>query len=327
MARLLRRTCFYIVALWVSITLNFLIPHLAPGNPAIALIGRFQGRISPLALHALEIQFGVTNDPLWMQYVQYLGNLFHGNLGLSITYFPTPVATMISQELPWTLILVSISLLLSFVLGTLLGVFIAWNRGSFIDGLLPPVLSFISAIPQFFLALVMLYVLGFMLNWFPLHGGYDASVSPDWSLDFILSAIQHALLPAFTFIIVSLSGWMLGMRNSMVTTLGEDYVIMAEAKGLSERRVMLAYAARNAILPNITGFAIALGSVVTGQLLIEIVFSYPGIGFALLQAVQNSDYALMQGVFLLLTLVILVANFLVDLIYAVLDPRVRITRG
>lgn len=323
MTHLLRRVGFYLIAFWASITLNFLIPHLAPGNPAIALLGRFQGRISPQALHALEIQFGVTNDPLWVQYVQYITNLLHGNLGLSITYFPTPVSTLIAQELPWTLVLVSISLLISFGVGTLLGVFIAWRRGSLADSVLPPMLTFISAIPQFLLALVVLYVLGFSLNLFPLHGGYDLSVTPGWTWDFITSAIQHALLPAITFVTVSLSGWMLGMRNAMMTTLAEDYVVMAEAKGLSQPRVMFAYAARNAILPNVTSFAMALGSVVTGQLLIEIVFSYPGIGFALLQATNNSDYALMQGIFLLLTLVVLGANFLVDLIYVALDPRVR----
>jgi peptide/nickel transport system permease protein len=276
----------------------------------------------------LELQFGISHAPLWQQYLEYLNNLIHGNLGLSITYFPSPVITVIQQELPWTLVLVTVSLLLSFIVGTLLGAVIAWRHGSVLDGTLPPVLSFVAAIPQFLLGLVILYVLGFQLNLFPLHGGYDtSSVTPGWSPDFIASAVQHAILPAATFIIISLSGWMLSMRNTMVTTLTEDYVLMAQAKGLPDRRVMLAYAARNAILPNITGFAIALGSVVGGQVLIEIVFSYPGIGFGLLQAVQNSDYALMQGIFLLIVLAVLIANFLVDLIYVILDPRARQSRG
>lgn len=328
MRSLLRKLGFYILALWAAITLNFFIPRLAPGNPADTLIARFQGRIQPQALHALELQFGISNAPLWQQYLEYLNNLIHGNLGLSITYFPSPVITVIQQELPWTLVLVTISLLIGFVVGTLLGAVIAWKHGSVLDSTLPPALSFVAAIPQFLLGLVILYVFGFQLGLFPLHGGYDTSlVTPGWSPDFIASAVQHAILPAATFIIISLAGWMLSMRNTMVTTLTEDYVLMAQAKGLPDRRVMLAYAARNAILPNITGFAIALGSVVGGQLLIEIVFSYPGIGFGLLQAVQNSDYALMQGIFLLIVLAVLIANFLVDLVYVILDPRARQSRG
>lgn len=327
MRHLLRRLGFYLIALWASLTLNFLIPRLAPGNPALIFVARFQGRIRPEAIHAIELQFGITNDPLWVQYFQYLNNLLHGNLGLSITYFPTPVAEAIGQELPWTLVLVLVSLVLSFALGTLLGIIIAWRRNSFLDSLLPPLMTFISAIPYFCLALILLYIFGFTLNWFPVSGGYDRFISPDWSPDFISSAIQHAILPAITFVVASISGWMLGMRNAMIMTLSEDYVLMAQAKGLATRRVMINYAARNAILPNITGFAIALGQVVAGQLFLEIVFSYPGIGYSLFQAVQNSDYALMQGIFLIITVAVMTANFLVDMVYTVLDPRVRQERG
>ncbi len=294
MHHLLRRIGFYLVALWASITLNFLIPRLVPGNPAQVLIARLQGRIDPRAERAMEVAFGISHASLWRQYVEYLGNLAHGNLGISVTYFPTPVATVIGQRL---------------------------------DALLPPALTFLSAIPYFWLALILLYILGFVLNWFPLSGGYDLSTQPGWSPDFLLSAAQHALLPAFTIVVSSIAGWLLGMRNAMMTTLNEDYVLMAQAKGLSERRVMLAYAARNAILPNITGFALSLGFVVGGALLTEIVFSYPGIGFALLQAVQNSDYALLQGIFLIIAVAVLGANFLADLIYVALDPRVRQERS
>jgi peptide/nickel transport system permease protein len=259
-----------------------------------------------------------------MQYFQYLNNLFHGNMGTSFTYFPTPVSTVLLQELPWTLALVGTSVLISFTLGSLIGVLIAWKRGSFIDGVLPPLLTFFSAIPYFWLALVALYILAYTLNWFPLNGGYDTSATIGWNTDFLLSALKHALLPAFTIVLASIAGWMLGMRNAMITTLTEDYVLLAEAKGLSERRVMFSYAARNAILPNVTGFALSLGFVVGGSLLTEVVFSYPGIGFALLQAAQNSDYPLLQGIFLLIALAVLGANFIADLVYVVLDPRVRV---
>ena len=328
MRHLLRRIGFYLIALWASATLNFLIPRLSPGNPAQTLMARLRGRVSPQAQHALEIAFGINHDPLWSQYLQYLNNLIHGNLGISITYFPTPVITVIGQELPWTLLLVGIALVISFVVGTLLGVVIAWWRGSRLDAVLPPLFTFLSAIPYFWLALILLYFLGYKLNWFPLNGGYDTdTVEPGWSSDFLLSTFQHALLPAFTIIVSSIAGWLLGMRNAMITTLSEDYVLMAEAKGLYQGRIMLTYAARNAILPNITGFALSLGFVVSGALLTEIVFSYPGIGYALLEAVQNLDYALLQGIFLIISVAVLAANFLADLLYVVLDPRVRLGRS
>lgn len=327
MRHLLRRIGFYVVALWAAATLNFLIPRLAPGNPAETLIARLHGKISPRALHALEIAFGVNGDPLWSQYLQYLNNLLHGNLGISITYYPTPVAVVISQEIPWTLMLVGISLVISFVLGTLVGVVVAWRRNSFMDGLLSPLFTFLSAIPYFWLALIMLYILGYLLNWFPINGGYDTNVvTPGWSPDFIASAITHGILPALTIVISSIAGWLLGMRNTMITTLSEDYVLMAEAKGLSQRRIMMLYAARNAILPNITSFALSLGFVVSGALLTEIVFSYPGVGYAIYQAVENLDYALLQGLFLIIAIAVLGANFLADLVYVALDPRVRLER-
>lgn len=323
MRHLLRRFGFYLVALWASITINFVIPRLAPGDPAGVLLARFQGRLNPQALHALQLQFGVTNDPLWIQYFQYLEKLFHGDLGISFTYFPTPVSTVIAQEIPWTLTLIGVSVLISFTLGTLLGAVLSWKRGSFFDSVIPPLLTFFSAVPYFWLALIALYVLGYTLNWFPLNGGYDTSVTLGLNADFLVSAIQHAMLPALTIVLASIAGWMLGMRNSMITTLTEDYVLLAQAKGLSERRVVFAYAARNAILPNITAFALSLGFVVAGSLLTEVVFSYPGIGFALLQSAQNSDYPLLQGIFLFIALGVLGANFIADLVYVMLDPRVR----
>jgi peptide/nickel transport system permease protein len=171
----------------------------------------------------------------------------------------------------------------------------------------------------------LLYLLGYVLNWFPINGGYDTSSTvPDWSPDFIFSAIQHGILPAFTIVISSIAGWLLSMRNTMITTLSEDYVMMAEAKGLSQRRIMMMYAARNAILPNITSFALSVGFVVSGALLTEIVFSYPGVGYALYQAAENLDYALLQGLFLIISIAVLGANFLADLLYVALDPRVRL---
>ena len=222
----------------------------------------------------------------------------------------------------------AVAVVISFVLGCLFGIITAWKRGTTLDTILSPMMNFLSAIPYFWLALLSLYLFSYLLNWFPLSGGYDsANIDPGWSFEFVGSVIQYAFLPALTLVISSLAGWMLTMRNSMITTLSEDYVLMAKAKGLSEGRVMLWYAARNAVLPNITGFAIAIGTIVGGQLLTEMVFSYPGIGYALLQAVNQQDYAMVQSIFLIITLAVLGANFLADMLYTFLDPRVRQERS
>jgi peptide/nickel transport system permease protein len=327
MRHLLRRFGFYLVALWASATLNFVIPRLAPGDPAAALLARMHGRISPAALHALEIQYGITHESLFAQYVKYLFNLLHGDFGTSFAN-AEPVTNVIVRDLPWTLVLVGMALIISFVIGTALGIVVAWWRGSRMDTVLMPAFTFLSAIPYFWFALALVFILGYTLNWLPSNGGYDIyTYAPGWDLGFILSAAEYAVLPAFTIVVGSIAGWMLGMRNMMITTLSEDYVLMAEAKGLPRRRVMLTYAARNAILPNITSFALSLGFVVSGSLLTEIVFNYPGIGYALLQGVENKDYPVIQGLFLIITIAVLLANLLADLVYVLLDPRVRDEKG
>ena len=331
MRHVIRRILFYICAVWVAITLDFFIPRLAPGDPVAAIVGKMslKGYVSPEMKQTLAATFGLdTHDPLWIQYFKYLGNLFHGNLGNSIQYFPTPVAQIIGQDIWWSIMLGGVAVILGFIIGCFLGIIVAWKRGSAVDGVLSPAMNFLSAIPYFWLALLSLYLFSYLLNWFPLSGGYDsANIDPGWTFDFISSVIQHAFLPALTLVVASLAGWMLTMRNSMITTLSEDYVLMAKAKGLSDRRVMFWYAARNAVLPNITGFAIAIGAIVGGQLLTEMVFSYPGIGYALLQAVNQQDYAMLQSIFLIITLAVLGANFLADMLYVFLDPRVRQERS
>src|SRR5205085_4898557 len=301
MRHVIRRMLFYIFAVWVAITLDFFIPRLAPGDPVAALVGKMstRGYVTPEMQQSLSALFGLnTQDPLWLQYFKYLGSLLHGNLGNSIQYFPTPVSQIIGQDLGWSIMLGGVAVVISFTLGCLLGIISAWKRGTILDTFLSPAMNFLSAIPYFWLALLSLYIFAYLFNWFPLTGGgYDsANVDPGWSFEYVSSVVQYAFLPALTLVISSLAGWMLTMRNSMITTVSEDYVLMARAKGLSERRVMFLYAARNAVLPNITGFAIAIGAIVGGQLLTEMVFSYPGIGYALLQAVNQQDYAMIQSI-------------------------------
>jgi peptide/nickel transport system permease protein len=318
-----QRILFYLITAWVAITVNFLIPRLIPGDPVEAAMSKFQGQLSTSAIHSLYVLFGLnTHQSMWGQYVDYLKQLAHGNLGLSFTYFPTPVIDVLKQSLPWTILLVGITTVMSFIIGSLIGVVSGWKRGSWVDALLP-VTTFISSIPYFWLGLIAIFLFTGPGSFFPSSGGFDGGVVPSWTGAFIGSAIRHSLLPAATILVSSMSGWILTMRNMMVTVAAEDYITVAHAKGLSERRVMFNYAARNALLPNVSGFALSLGFVVGGALLVEIVFSYPGIGYQLLEAVGSQDYPLLQGIFLVITLAVLAANLLADIAYLLLDPRTR----
>lgn len=317
----LRRLGFYLLAALASISLNFLIPRLMPGDPASAMFARFQGQMAPEAMLALRASFGLDQGSLPAQFVSYLKHVLTGDLGRSIAYYPTPVTTVIGTGLSWTLVLTGVALILSFVLGTFLGVLVAWRRSGWLDSLLPPAFAFIGAFPYFWLAMLTLYLFGFKLRWFPLRHAYSFDVEPGPTLTFVADAARHAVLPAATIVVATIGGWVLGMRNNMIAVLGTDYITMARAKGLAPGRVMLRYAARNALLPSVTSFGMALGFVLSGSLLSEIVFSYPGMGYLLVQAVRSQDYPLMQGLFLIITLSVLAANWLVDLVYAYLDPR------
>ncbi|WP_200215732.1 ABC transporter permease [Micromonospora coerulea] len=320
---LLQRVAFYLFTAWAAITLNFFIPRLVPGDPVQSLISRNQGRISADAIESLRVLFGLDeNENVWEQYLDYWRQLIHGDLGLSFTFFPAPVSTVIGDSLPWTVGLVGITTIISFLLGTALGVGAGWRRGSWVDGLLPAT-TFLSSIPYFWLGLVAIALFAGPGSFFPSSGGYEPGLVPAFDQYFIPSAIQHSILPAATILVSSMSGWILSMRNMMVTVSSEDYITVAHAKGLSERRVALSYAARNALLPNVSGFALSLGFIVGGTLLVEIVFSYPGLGYQLFQAVGAKDYPLMQGIFLIITISVLVANLLADVAYLLLDPRTR----
>ena len=323
MKYLLQRLAFYAFTAWAAITLNFFIPRMIPGDPVQSVISNFQGQLSTEAMQSLYVLFGLDkHKSLWQQYVEYWGQLLHGDLGLSFTFFPAPVSQVVSDSLPWTVALVGITTVISFLLGTSLGVVAGWRRGSWVDGLLPAT-TFLSSIPYFWLGLIAIALLAGPGSFFPSSGGYEPGLVPAFDHYFIGSALRHSLLPAATILISSMSGWILSMRNMMVTVAAEDYITVAHAKGLSERRVAVSYAARNALLPNVSGFALSLGFIVGGTLLVEIVFSYPGLGYQLFQAVGAKDYPLMQGIFLIITLSVLLANLLADLAYLALDPRTR----
>jgi peptide/nickel transport system permease protein len=320
----LRRLGFFVVTLWAAVTLNFLIPRLMPGNAALAMMSRYKGRIQPQALHAIEIAFGINNhQSLVSAYFSYLGNIVRGRFGISLTFFPDAVSHEVLQALPWTLGLVGATTILAFLLGTLIGLVSAWRRGGVLDGALPPIFVITSAFPYFWLALLAIWLFSIKLGWLPESGGYDVQTNVAWSWAFVGDVIRHSILPAATILVTSIGGWILTMRNNTISVLAEDYVRMARAKGLKPWRIMWTYAGRNAILPNLSGFAMSLGFVVSGAILVEFVFNYPGVGWMFLQSVENQDYALMQALFLLLTIAVLVAILAADGATAVLDPRTR----
>ncbi len=324
-----RRITFYVITLWAAVSLNFLIPKLMPGDPKQIFIDKFLrkgGELTPQMQNSIDLLFGADGDAgLWDQYVSYWGRLFSGDLGISITYYPQPVTELIGQALPWTVGLVGLATIISFALGVGLGAWAGWKRGTWVDSIIPAS-TLLQAVPYFWLALILVSVFSVSTGWFPRIGSYDIfgfDNGPEWSWAFVGSVIYHGFLPALTIVLSSVGGWLLGMRNMMVSTLSEDYVTTAEAKGLRPRRVFTTYAMRNAALPSLAGFGVSLGFVVAGSLVMEQVFTYPGVGKLMITAVRNNDYALMQGVFLVITLAVLAALFLMDLIYGFLDPRTR----
>lgn len=321
MRYLTRRLGLFFITLWAALTVNFIIPRVMPGNEAQAVLGTLHN-VNPAALHALEVQFGVdTHQSLISSYFQYLGNTLTGHLGVDVQN--VPVLHEIATKLPWTLGLVGVTTVLAFVIGTLVGVFSAWRRGGWLDATLPPTLFIASTVPVFFVGLLLIYVFAVKLNWLPLGGNYSFGATPSLSLSFIGDVLEHAILPGVSLIVVTAGLWVYSMRNNMVTTVSEDYVKTARAKGLAPRRIMFDYAARNAILPNLTGFAMQLGYVLGGAIVVEYLFSYPGLGYLFYTATTDHDLPLMQGLFLFYTVAVLVCVLIADLATVILDPRTR----
>ena len=320
-----RRLAFFVVTVWAAVTINFLLPRLLPGNPAEALLAQYP-HLQPQAFHALTTLLGgAYHQSLATQYADYWRQVVTFNFGISITTsFGTPVRTMVLSALPWTLGLVGVATVLAFVLGTLIGLVSAWRRGTWLDAALPPLAVIGFALPYFWVGLLLVYIFSVTLGWLPYEDAYDILTdTPGWNLTFIGDVLRHAILPAMTILITQIGLWILFMRNNTITVLAEDYVRMARAKGLKNWRIMWAYAGRNAILPNLTGFAMALGFVVSGAILVEYVFNYPGLGNLLLRAVEGLDYPVMQALFLLITLAVLLSLLGCDVLTAILDPRTR----
>ncbi len=329
-----RRVIKAILTIYFVATLTFFLVRLMPGNPVEAFIlNLVQSQGIPFQqaqqLAASLFSFNV-NEPLWQQYFTYIGNLLHGDLGMSIASTGTPVGRMILQFLPWTLFSVGIALLISFILGVALGMLMAYNRNSLVDNVLSVIGAFFSSVPNYLVAILIVVFLGIRLHLVPftaMRGSLSPGIQPGLNLRFIGDAFFHASLPIAVYVLTTVGSWMLRMKSSTTDTLGEDYVTVARARGLRSRRIVGAYVGRNAMLPLVSVLAISLGYVIGGSILIENIFVYQGIGWILGTSINARDYTVMQGIFLIITIAVVVSNLLADIVYGALDPRVRIAEG
>lgn len=322
-----RRLGVFLIILWLAATVNFVLPRMAPVNPirekllqAVSFGGAGKTDMQKIVA-TYEEKFGLT-QPLWKQYLAYMSDLIRFDLGISIAYFPSKVIDMIMVALPWTIGLLLLTTLIAFALGTLLGAVIAWPRSPrALSAALAPFLT-LSAIPFYLLGLIMVYIFAFTLKWFPLNGGYMIGTVPRMNWEFIKDVAWHSVLPALTIILASVGSWAIGMRGMMITGLEEDYITFAEAKGIRNRDIFSKYALRNALLPQTTSLALSLGFIVSGAVLVEVVFGYPGVGTVLYQAIRTFDYFVIYGVVIILIFAIGLATLILDLIYPLLDPRI-----
>jgi peptide/nickel transport system permease protein len=323
MARYLtRKICIYLVTFWVAVTIDWAIPRFMPGNPIEQLLSRMQAQpgAQKILTGYYTKAFGF-DVPLWKQYLNFWAALFRGDLGRSIMDFPTPVSTLILGALPYTLALLVPAILLSFWAGNKVGA-LAARRKSLDNGVLP-FAYVLTSTPQMWLGLVLAWLLASVFRWFPVSGAYSFSMQPEWSTQFAGSFLDHWVLPFLALFLVAFGGWAIGMRNLIIYELEADYSHYLASLG-APNKLVRKYAYRNALLPQITGLALALGAVVAGAIVVEIVFSYPGLGTLTLQAIQNRDYFLIQGIFLFIIVGVLLANFCIDIAYVLIDPRTRI---
>jgi peptide/nickel transport system permease protein len=321
-----QRLAFYAFAIWVALTINFLLPRLMPGSPIAGILQHLspaQLQANPGIVQTYEALLGGGHNSIWQDYVTYLHRIVHFNFGISTSNYPTPVSEVVGRTLPYSIFLVGVAFLLSFVIGTGVGMLAAWRRGGITDGVVVPITMALGAFPAFFTALLGLYFLGLKAHWFPIQHAYDNGIVPGWSWTFMSSALRHAELPILVVIAAYTGGWVLNMRTVMINTVSEDYVAMAHAKGLRDRRVMTRYAGRNAILPPLNGFAPLFASAVGGLVFIEYIFSYPGAGYTLQQAILGNDYALAQAILVVLSVCVILANLIMDVLNFILDPRLR----
>lgn len=326
------RMLIFLATVLISVSIVFFIPRLVPGDPISGVLAKMAaaggGSTGNAALVASYRQrFGLDRS-LAAQYVSYLRQLAQGDLGYSIAIFPTRVATLIGQALPWTVGLLGVTTLISWLLGSLLGAVVGWSgeRSRFLQGLVPIALLLYTT-PYYILAIILVFLFAFHWPIFPLSGAYEAGANPSFTLSFTTDVMKHGALPALSIILVSLGWWFLSMRSLIISEQGQDYILWAEAKGLTRRRIFWAYAVRNALLPQTTGLALSLGHIIGGALITEVIFAYPGLGFLIYNAIKGLDFPVIQGTILLLVVSVATINFALDLAYPLIDPRIRADRG
>ncbi|MEF1254657.1 MULTISPECIES: ABC transporter permease [unclassified Vibrio] len=324
MGYFLRRLSFYLVALLVAATLNFIIPRAMPGDPVTMMFANASVQVTPERIAAMKELLGFVDGGLFTQYIAYMKNILSWELGTSIQFYPLSVNKLLGGAFGWSLFLAGSAVILSFSIGSILGIFAAWKRGSKYDAFVTPGMLIIQAVPQVVIAMLALFIFAIGLKWFPTGYAYTAGTVPDWtSWAFYKDAAYHAVLPLFCASIIQIGGFLVNMRNNMINLLAEDYITMAKGKGLSENRVVFNYAARNALLPSVTALSMSLGMAIGGQLIVEIIFNYPGLGTVLLNAINARDYQVLQGQLIIMTMFMLSFNLIADMLYVVLDPRLR----
>lgn len=327
LAFVLRRLGLLVLIVWTAVTINFAIPKMTPRNPLREklLEEASRGGVIDEGFDAMvksyEARFGL-DQPVWKQYINYMADVMRLDLGVSISNFPTTVMDLVSEALPWTIGLLTTATIIAFLLGTILGALIGWPKSSnFVRYLLPSFLV-LGAIPAYLIALILIYFVAFQAKLLPLGRGYGISTIPDMSLSFMLEVMKHSILPALSIVLTSMGGWVIGMRGMMVTVQGEDFMTFGEAKGLKDWRLFYKYAMRNAILPQVTGLALSFSFLVSGSVLVELVFQYPGMGTLLARAISQLDYFVVYGIVLIIIICIAIAMFIMDMIYPLLDPRI-----
>ena len=328
---LLKRVGVFVLIVWLAATLNFFLPRLSGQDPVRATLlqqaqlgGYVQSGLEAM-VKEYEHRFGL-DRPLWVQYVTYLGDVARFNFNYSISNYPRTVNEIIAEAIPWTIGLLGTTTVLSFTIGTLLGALLAWPGAPRWMRVLMPPLWALHAIPFFLLGLILMYVFAFQIQLLPMFGGYSAGAFPALTLAFVGDVIAHAILPALSIVLVATGGWALGMRGMMVTTQGEDYVLFAEAKGLRRSTIFLWYCVRNAILPQATALALALGNILSGAVLVEVIFGYPGVGTILFHAIRENDHFLIQGIVFTIIVALGVTTLILDVVYPLLDPRISYRR-
>ncbi|RIK36387.1 MAG: ABC transporter permease [Chloroflexi bacterium] len=324
-----QRLIVFVLVIWVAMTLIFFLPKLVPGRDPVMermtmllATGGIQAEGIERMVQAYRSEFGL-DQPLYVQYLRYLSHMIRFDFNYSLAQYPTKVIDLIALALPWTIGLLSVSTLLAFSLGSLAGGLLAWPKTPKIFAYLLSPFLLMSSIPFFLLGLMLIYIFAFKLKILPLGGGSQFGQLPALTPAYLLDIVTHSILPASAIVIASLGGWALGMRGMMITTLGEDYIILAQARGLAPRRIFFAYAMRNAMLPQITSLALSVGTIVSGSLLVEAIFRYPGIGSVLFTAISGFDYFTIYGVVFFVILAIALATLFIDLLYPLLDPRIR----